>query len=294
MDLRISAPAKVNLSLHITGKRDDGYHNLVTRMQKLDLCDQLNLRITHDDAIQLFCDTDEIPADESNLAVRAAKRYLDYCDAASGKGVRIELEKRIPVGAGLGGGSSDAAAVLNGLNALFGESLSTDQLIEIGRKLGADVPFFVSDYSSAVATGIGDMLQQVEDADHFLYLLVNPGFHVSTKWVYENYRLTKKNKKFKLCGSRNFDPDFDAGPFCADQLHNDLEQVTIAHFSMLGQIKKVLSDAGAEGALMSGSGPTVFGLFTDRDKRESARLRLEQVFNEDNFRTISVEAFTGA
>lgn len=290
MTIRISAPAKVNLSLRITGKRDDGYHFLVTRMQKIDLCDKLELDLTDYTGIEISCSSDEIPVDDTNLAVKAAMKYFDRSDTASGKGLRIRLTKNIPVGAGLGGGSSDAAAVLKGLNVMLDEPLVDGELIDMGRELGADVPFFISAYSAVIATGIGDKLEKAACVDSYHYLLVNPGFNVNTKWVYENYRLTKKNKKFKLCGSQNN----EAATFDVDELHNDLEQVTVTHYPVLGQIKKILSEAGAEGTLMSGSGPTVFGIFTDREKGAAARLTLEQIYNKDNFKIISADAFVGA
>jgi len=290
MSFRISAPAKINLNLYITGKRDDGYHELVTRMQKIDLCDRLYLEITDTGDIEISCDSEEIPADDSNLAVMAAIKYFNCCGSVSGKGLRIKLLKNIPVGAGLGGGSSDAAAVLKGLNAMLEGPLSDDVLLDLGRELGADVPFLLSDRAAAIATGVGDTLETVASVDYYHYLLVNPGFQVSTRWVYENYRLTKRNKKSMFQGSQNI----EFGPFSADELHNDLEQVTLAHYPVLEQIKDSLMKEGAAGTLMSGSGPTVFGMFAKREKAEIAYSRLQPFYNDKGFRIISAEAFAGA
>ena len=290
MTFRINAPAKVNLSLCITGRRDDGYHTLVTRMQKLDLCDLLELDLTDRNDIEISCDSIEIPADRTNLAVKAALKFFDRFNKSSGSGLRISLKKNIPVAAGLGGGSSDAAAVLKGLNEMLGEPLSEDELFDVGRQLGADVPFFISDHAAVIATGIGDKLEKIASVDNYHFILVNPGFSVNTKWVYENYRLTKKNKKFKLCGSQNNVVE----PFTVNELYNDLEQVTGSHYPVIGQIKDSLLEEGAAGALMSGSGPTVFGMFTNRETALAACSRLKKVYNKQDLRVISAHTLDGA
>jgi len=290
MPFFINAPAKVNLNLHITGKRDDGYHTLLTRMQKLDLCDLLELEITDAAGIELRCIADGVPADDTNLAAQAAARFLERCGRITDTGVRITLTKNIPVGAGLGGGSSDAGAVLKGINTLLDEPLSYADLLDIGTALGADVPFFVSNHAAVFATGIGDKLEQAASADHYHYLLVNPGFPVNTKWVYDNYRLTKKNNKFILRGSQNIKGQL----FAAVQLHNDLERVTLTRYPVLSEIKAALEEAGAAGSLMSGSGPTVFGLFADRETGERARWRLEQKYKTETYKFFSAGALAGA
>ena len=290
MTLNISAPAKVNLTLHVLRRREDGYHELSTRMQKVDLCDRLELDVISSSGIEFSCSSENVPSDSTNLAVRAGQSYLDGCERTAGKGLRIHLEKKIPVGAGLGGGSSDAAAVLNGANRLFGEPLSMNDLLEMGKGLGADVPFFISGHAAAVATGIGDRLKEAASTDNVYYLLVNPGFVVSTKWVYENYRLTNKSKNFRLCGSENV----EGGLFDVNRLHNDLEQVTLSRYPVLDEIKDFLTGTGAIGTLMSGSGPTVFGLFTEREGVAAARERLIEQYGKRNFRIFSVDAVGGA
>lgn len=290
MTFRISAPAKVNLSLHITGRRDDGYHTLLTRMQKLDLCDLLELDLTDRGNIEISSDSKEIPVDNTNLAVQAAIQFFDRCGSISGSGLRISLKKRIPVAAGLGGGSSDAAAVLKGLNEMLDGPFSEDELFDVGRQLGADVPFFISDQAAVIATGIGDCLTKIAHVKNYHFVLVNPGFSVNTKWVYENYRLTKKNKKFKLCGCQNN----EVAQFSINELHNDLEQVTAAYYPVLGQIKDSLMKAGAAGALMSGSGPTVFGMFTDRETASAACSRLQKIYKKKSLRIIPALALAGA
>jgi len=255
--IRLSAPAKVNLDLHVIGRRDDGYHDLVTRMQKLDLCDRISLELTDEPGIRFSCDDPDLPGGEGNLAVRAARAFLTAAGMEGRQGVEIGLAKAIPVAAGLGGGSSDAGTVLRGLNDLFGRPLSTDPLIEMACSLGADVPFFVVPYAAAEARGIGEKLQRMESVEGYWFLLVNPGFAVSTKWVFENYALTTGVKNSRLRGSLTG----DNGVFCPALMHNDLEQVTMARYPVVTELKKAMLAAGAVNAMMSGSGPTVFGLF---------------------------------
>ncbi len=290
MMIELSAPAKVNLSLHITGRRTDGYHELSTRMQKLDLCDRLQLELTDTGTIEIVCGGEDVPADASNLAVRAAARFFQKYGNEQSYGLRIKLTKRIPVAAGLGGGSSDGAAVLKGLNRLFEHPLTEVELLEIGRQLGVDVAFFVSGHSSVWATGIGDQLEQARSVDNYHYLLVNPGISVATRWVYENYRLTKENNKFSICGSQN-SKDIE---FSAEGLHNDLEQVTLPRYPVIGELKALLLEQGASGALMSGSGPTVFALFADRNRIETAFAAVTKRFSKQKgYRIFIAQAYHG-
>jgi 4-diphosphocytidyl-2-C-methyl-D-erythritol kinase len=263
------APAKINVSLFVLGKREDGYHDIVTRMQKLDLCDVLAIRRTDQSGITFSCDDHEVPHGSANLAVKAAQIFFSSLGLTSHDGVSLSLKKNIPIAAGLGGGSSDAGTVLKGLNDLFGSPYHDSQLIEMARPLGADVPFFASRYTAVQASGIGDRFHPVQDLSEYWYLLVNPGFTVSTRWVFENYRLTTTEKNSTFPGFHNkagctFDPEF---------MHNDLEQVTIPRYPVVKQIKEALLEEGAKAAMMSGSGPTVFGLFehhgwTDKRKEQ--------------------------
>ncbi len=291
MMIELAAPAKVNLCLHVTGRRPDGYHDLVTVMQKIDLHDLITLELTDHPAVSLTCDRNGLPTDRSNLAFRAASVFLQSCSRQNNTGLKITLSKRIPVAAGLGGGSSDGAAVLKGANDLLDQPLSAVELMQIGRGLGADVNFFISDLLAAHATGIGDTLTGVPPADQFHYLLVNPGISVKTAWVYGNFRLTKKSDKFILCGSQKSENK----KFTPDSLHNDLEQVTIARYPVIDSIKKHLLDEGAAGALMSGSGPTVFGLFEKSREAEAAyNSTVERFKTQKGFRVFLAKAFTGA
>jgi 4-diphosphocytidyl-2-C-methyl-D-erythritol kinase len=228
-------------------------------MQKLELADQLHF-FAGGEEISLSCPGSDLPTDEGNLAFKAAQLF--FKTVGKQPGVRIILEKNIPVAAGLGGGSSDAAAVLHGLNTLFAGNLNQDQLQAMALSLGADVPFFVQPCSGAMATGIGERLQEKKPLTDIWIILVNPGFAVSTKWAYENLTLTSNSNPYILARDRKWpDNSFSNLLALSNEQGNDLEAVTIKRYPEIGEIKKTLMQAGADGALMSGSGPTVFGLF---------------------------------
>jgi len=281
--LAIEAPAKVNLYLRIVGRREDGYHLLSSLMQKIALCDTLELVRTQEPGIRLHCSgNDNLPGDEKNIVYRAAELF--FCelgnDLAGHPGIRIDLRKKIPVAAGLGGGSSDAAAVLVGLDRMFKTDCGQARLAKMALRLGADVPLFIYKWPAAWATGIGECLSPAEGLKDGWLLLVNPDFPVSTKWVYENFALTAKEKKINLKNSHcNTDycqsSPFAQRPFHPDDLLNDLEQITALHHREINEIKEQLCQAGATGSLMSGSGPTVFGIFSD-DRLDKALLCRDQ------------------
>ncbi|MCL1981300.1 MAG: 4-(cytidine 5'-diphospho)-2-C-methyl-D-erythritol kinase [Proteobacteria bacterium] len=273
----VRAPAKINLFLRITGRRSDGYHLLSTWMHKVDLCDTIELTACGE-AVRLWCSDGQIPADQGNLVHRAADLFLGAArgrPGVPGLGVTIRLTKHIPVAAGLGGGSSDAAATLKAMNGLFAGVLTQDELVELGLRLGADVPFFLADSPAALATGIGEILQPVPPLQGYTLLLVNPGFSVSTRWAYQTFALTKNEDASMLqnlqeCVVEGAHWQGDQATISPDMpLVNDLETVTIARYPLLERLKGELLRCGAHRALMSGSGPTVFGLFADRHKAEA-------------------------
>jgi len=272
-ELALTAPAKINVSLRILGRREDGYHALRTLMQKIDLADQLHIKVSEGNDINLDCPGSNLPCDEGNIIFRAAELFLNECNFE--KAVSIQLEKHIPVAAGLGGGSSDAAAVLLGLNSILKTGFSIEKLEGMALKLGADVPFFVRPEGALWAEGIGEKFSAASSLEGYWLVLVNPGFDVSTKWVYENFALTIKGNPYMVGreprqGERSI--------LYADGqevlLHNDLEAVTMAKYPEVGLIKEACISAGAIGALMSGSGPTVFGIF---DVEESAISCVEKI-----------------
>jgi len=278
-ELTCEAPAKINLYLAIKGKRPDGFHDLETRMVKITLADRLHLA-RRDSGITVLCPESDLPTGEGNLVHRAAKSF--FAALGTGGGVAIVLEKKVPIAAGLGGGSSDAAAVLRGLNTLYGLPFSVGQLVELARPLGADVPFFVDDCVVAWATGIGDKIQAEAVSPADWIVLVNPGFPVSTKWVYENFTLTTDGNPYILGREFVHGKDACAGPGNLP-LYNELEAVTIRKYPELGRIKDELLADGAHGALMSGSGPTVFGLFEDEAQAQKSVARFAQRFPRNVF-----------
>jgi 4-diphosphocytidyl-2-C-methyl-D-erythritol kinase len=262
------APAKINLCLHVLGRRSNGYHELLMLMQPVSLTDRVTLRLLDEPVFEVECPEVQLAEGEQNIALRAARAV--FARVGCGGGVRVRVDKKIPVAAGLGGGSSDAATVLTGLNGMLGSPLSTESLMCEALKLGADVPFFVQGTSSW-ARGVGERLDPVDKMPAVWYVLVNPGFAVSTAWVYGNLGLTSPGDVAKL-------PEFSG---LTDDLlrllHNDLERVTVARYPEVDRIKRALLEQGALGALMSGSGPTVFGVFSEKDRATAAYERLRSV-----------------
>ncbi len=277
--MKIQAPAKINLFLHVTGKRPDGYHDLFSLMCGVNLYDEITLNLGAAD-ITVACSHPMVPEDETNLAWRAARLFLSELGADAG--LEIIIHKRIPVGAGLGGGSSDAAAVLNGLNRHYGKPFSQTKLRAMGLALGADVPFFIFQ-KPAIAEGVGEKLKQFQDIKPLPVVLVSPELHVSTAWVYDklNLGLTKCKQKLKKHFFVNGQP-FDM----VRCLCNDLESVTMDRHSEVREAQAALMSQGAMGALMSGSGPTVFGLFTNQAQARRARKVLVQ---EDAWQVFQVD-----
>ncbi len=266
--LQLQAPAKINLVLRVLSRRTDGYHELETWMQKLDIYDEVTLEVREGGGIELHCDNDEIPQGKENLAWKAAATFLKECTNGKKYGVAIRLKKRIPVAAGLGGGSSDAGTVLKGLNRLFHDIFSQKELVKMGLMLGADVPFFVTDYDAVLATGIGEIMSPVASIKDTTFLLVNGGFAVSTRWVFEKFALTRAGKDSIMTGFYKLNPD----SMVLSDLVNELEQVTIRRYPEIAEIKEQLVAAGADKVLMSGSGPTVFGIFPDRQKKQQKKI----------------------
>jgi 4-diphosphocytidyl-2-C-methyl-D-erythritol kinase len=263
--ITLKAPAKVNYLLDVIRRRPDGYHDLRMVMQRVNLCDEISLTLTRTPGISVRAGRAGVPDGPGNIAWKAARALLDL--DGGDHGAEIVITKNIPVAAGLGGGSSDAATVLMGMNELLALGLSDQRLMEIGVTLGADVPFFIFK-KTALAEGIGEALTVMPQMPKAWVLLVNPGVHVSTAWVYNNLKLTNRGELAKL-------PTFYSSveDICSI-FANDLESVTIPAFPVIAEIKNGMLRHGALGAMMSGSGPTVFGLYRDRDTAEQARAAL--------------------
>lgn len=274
MRLTLHAPAKINLFLRVKGRRPDGYHLLDTLMQKISLCDELEITLATD-TMDLECCGESVPTSKENLVLRAAEFFLRATRGRRKRrenGVSIRLTKRIPVAAGLGGGSSDAAATLRGLNELHGFPCSAKELAGLGLQLGADVPFFLAQTGAARATGIGEVLEPVDSLRNLSILLVNPGFPISTRWAYQTFALTNREEFSSLLPFKE-DTMRPLSLNCHDKampllstMVNDLERVSLARFPEIDRIKALLLQNGAVKALMSGSGPTVFGLFAEQQQ----------------------------
>ena len=263
--MQVRCPAKVNLYLRVVGRRPDGYHEVVTVMQPLSLADALTVTLAGE-GISLTCDHPDLPRGEENLVWRAAREFQE--ETGLKPGVRLDLTKRIPVAAGLGGGSSDAAGTLLALNELAGKPLSQGHLHRLASRLGADVPFFLA-REPAVGRGTGTQLSAVTLLPYW-YLLVNPGVPLSTRWVYENLDLAGGPAP---PATEAWDPEHPE-----TWVRNDLGMVAMNRFPELTQLLAGLSDAGAWCQGISGSGPTLFGLFRTREAAHQAGLRLRRTF----------------
>jgi len=264
-------PAKINLWLEVLRKREDGYHELSSLMLPVGIYDFLELESHGGSGISLGCGDPAVPSDKSNLAWQAAEVFLST--VGSEIGMHIRISKNIPVAAGLGGGSADAAAVLLAMNHMYEDRLEMSQLESLAQKLGADVPFFLCQYP-ALATGIGGDLCQVDGLPDYPLVLVKPPLTVSTRWVYQSLKLTRGQSRIKV-------QPFLARPWqLREVMENDLESVTLASYPVLGEIKEWLLQNGALGALMSGSGPTVFGVFREKSQADRIGVLAERRWRE--------------
>ncbi|MFH0994873.1 MAG: 4-(cytidine 5'-diphospho)-2-C-methyl-D-erythritol kinase [Pseudomonadota bacterium] len=259
--MKINSPAKINLFLHIIGKRSHGYHDIHSLMCGVSLYDTLTLDFQAS-KIAVACKHSAVPEDETNIAYRAAECFFDALRHPGG--VSIHIEKHIPVAAGLGGGSSNAAGILSGLNTHYGHPFSKRDLVSLALTLGADVPFFIHQ-KPALATGVGENLEFFKGILPYPIVLIRPDIQVSTADVYKNLNLGLTNCEQKL---KSFPLNKGFNPL--RHLCNDLETVTISWYPEISDIKKALLDQGALGSLMSGSGPTVFGIFSDSDRAKKA------------------------
>ena len=265
-EIRLKALAKINLGLDVTGRREDGYHLVRMIMQTIHLFDSVQMAKTKESGIRLSTNIRFLPANENNIAYKAAKLLMEEFGIT--QGVSIDIRKCIPVSAGMAGGSTDAAAVLYGMNQMFGLKLSNRQLAHRGLTLGADVPYCLM-RGTARAEGIGEQLTRLPAIPRCPVVIAKPGISVSTKWVYENLSLN----------GQSVHPDIDQLiadirqqdlRSMASHMGNILEDVTVREYPVIAQIKESLTAHGALNAMMSGSGPTVFALFEERAKAREA------------------------
>jgi len=265
--VRVFSPAKVNLFLKVFRQRKDGFHDILSWMQMVDLQDQIEIeKIPR--GIDIICDQKSVPTDSGNLAYWAVELFLRKTKSAGG--VRVKIKKKIPVGAGLGGGSSNAASVLIGLQKLFKTKLTLAELALLAKKLGSDVPFFFTS-GSALAAGRGEKLYSLNLPLNYWLVLVNPGFEVSTKWAYSQvepgpikHRSTLKAKQLTIAEML----------IQLKKLGNDFQKIVCRRFPEVGSIIQKLEKSGALYAAMSGSGPTAFGIFESRNAAGQAARRV--------------------
>jgi len=260
--IELLSPAKVNVFLKITGQRIDGYHELLTVFVPVSLYDKLIISKS-EKGLEVYYRGREIPNNQNNLVSRAAISFFEKTGIK--KGIKITLIKNIPISSGLGGGSSDAATTLKGLNQLWPNALSKEDLEKLALSLGADVPFFLLQ-KPAMARGIGEILQPIENFPSLWYVIVSPNLMISTAWTYERIKLNLTNNR-----NQNKMSSFKKNIFnIPELLFNDLERVTLVKYPFLSSIKESLLQVGALGALMTGSGPSIFGLFDSAKKARKA------------------------
>lgn len=262
--MRLQAFAKINLGLDVLGKREDGYHEVRMIMQTIRMYDQLDMRKSVEPGIHLTTNKKYIPVDENNLVWRAAKLMMDTCGIM--EGVSIHLHKVIPVAAGMAGGSSDAAATLVGMNRLFHCGLSKEKLMELGVQIGADVPYCVL-RGTALAEGIGEKLTVLPPMPDCWILIGKPGISVSTKYVYTTLDLNTDTVHPDIDGMKKALEDGNLYGI-TERMGNVLQDVTIPAYPEVERIKEQMKTLGAVNAMMSGSGPTVFGIFDNEEKAQ--------------------------
>lgn len=270
--MRLRALAKINLGLDVVRKREDGYHEVRMIMQTIKMYDQLDMQKGKQPGIRLKTNLPYLPVNENNLVYKASKLLMD--EFRIREGLVIDLKKVIPVAAGMAGGSSDAAAAMMGVNKMFGLGLSRQELMQRAKMIGADVPYCIL-RGTALAEGIGEKLTRLPPMPQGYVLIGKPGISVSTKFVYGNLNAADLTSH----------PDIDgmiaalkAQDFygVASRMENVLETVTIPAYPVIADIKRKMIDWGAVNSLMSGSGPTVFGLFDDKEKAEYAHTHLKK------------------
>ena len=264
--LTLKAMAKINLGLDVVRRRPDGYHEVRMIMQTVGLYDRLTFEKTKEDTLRLESSMKRLPTDGNNLIIRAASLLKE--EFGIREGLSIRLDKRIPVAAGMAGGSTDAAAALTAVNRMFDLGLTEEQLKERAVKIGADVPYCLQG-GTALSEGIGEILTALPPAPACHVVVAKPSIHVSTKWVYQNLHLEQVTEHPDIDGMTESIRQGDyAG--VVRRLSNVLESVTVPRYPVIAQIRDFLRENGADGALMSGSGPTVFALFDDRQRARQA------------------------
>ena len=276
MGIKLKSKAKINLSIDVLGKREDGYHNVEMVMQTIGLYDIVTIEENISGDIAIKSDTLNIPCDERNIAYKAASLMKKFI--GTDKGADIYIQKRIPVGAGMAGGSSNAAAVLIGLNRIWKAGLSETELMEMGVKLGADVPFCIKG-GSMLAQGIGEKLTSIEKACDFWVVVCKPNFSISTVEVYKNLDLAGVVERPDTARVIEYIENGDIKSL-AGSMVNVLEEVSEKRYSVISHIKEKMMHQKALGSIMTGSGPTVFGIFKNFDDAHRAESKLKSLWDQ--------------
>jgi 4-diphosphocytidyl-2-C-methyl-D-erythritol kinase len=273
--ISLRCPAKINLSLDVIGKREDGYHLLRMIMQSISLFDVVTLK-GGQGSIRVFCENKDVPCNESNIAYKAAKLMFEKYKIQDG--IDIYIEKNIPIAAGLAGGSTDAAGVIKGINELYALGLTNQEMMDIGLKIGADVPYCIIG-GTALAEGIGEKLTLLNPLKETWCVLAKPPIGVSTVEVYKGLRLNVVIEHPETDVIINYIENGDINTLSKNMV-NVLETVTIKKYPVISEIKNLMMESGALGSIMSGSGPTVFGLFEDKNSAEKCYNKLKKEFEE--------------
>lgn len=274
--MKIKAYGKINIALEVVGKREDGYHLLRMIMQNIDLYDLIELNEKRSNDITIECNKPYVPKDDRNLAYKAARLFMDTYKI--NRGIHIDIVKNIPVAAGLAGGSTNAAAVLKALNEMFDVGASEQDLMDLGVKLGADIPYCIKG-GTCLCEGIGEKISELKSFKDKILVLVKPPFGVSTKDVYGAIDINKIFKKV-LVNELIEAIEKDDLLFVAKNMKNHLENVTLRRHPLIIKIKEDMMKMGSIGSMMSGSGPTVFGFFDDMLKAQSCYERMKKQFND--------------
>lgn len=273
--MKIKAYGKVNISLDVVGKREDSYHLLSMIMQNIDLYDEIEIE-KQECGITLECNKSYVPVDNRNLAYKAAEIFKERYDIVDG--VKINIEKNIPVSAGLAGGSTDAAAVLKLMNKMFNVNASESELMEMGLKLGADIPYCIHG-GTALCEGIGEKVTAIKPFKDKIIVLVKPAFGVSTKEVYKGFNIEKVKQHPKTSELIKAIENDDL-EFVANNMKNLLENVTLKKHKILIKIKEEMNSCGAINSMMSGSGPTVFAFFDDMLKAQRCYEKMKKKYSD--------------
>ena len=280
--LRFESPAKINLRLEILKEREDGYHEIRTILQKISLRDTLYFSLRKEKGISIKADFPTLPTGKSNLVYKAVQSMMR--ESGYRGGILVEIKKRIPLGAGLGGGSSNAATTLKAMDQLLNLKVSRKRLMEMGLEIGADVPFFFLG-GAAVGSGIGERLRKIE-LPVLWFVLIYPNFEVSTRRAYENFVLTNQRIHFSL-------QKFTKTPEGISHiLLNHLEEVVSKKYPQIDNMKKILCSAGALAALMTGSGPTVYGIFSDGKSATEAYARIKELAKRRGWIVLKAQSIT--